>query len=123
MKRESTTRVNKRVAATVRKLEDDRLAKLLATRRFCYVIPMDAYIEGHGFRVSIAIENEKGHYPTGDLRTLEGDYSDGATMPWFWGETYEEAKLVCDEQNARLGYTPEEAFKIVCTTMGSSDRG
>jgi hypothetical protein len=112
------SRRDRQVGEQLRKLEADKLAKLLSERRFCYVIPHDAFIEGFGYRVSIAIEKESGHWPTGDLRTLEGDYSNGATMPWFWGMTYEEACKACDEQNARLGYTPEEAFKIVASTMG-----
>ena len=113
-------KVGKKIGAAVRKLEDDRLGRLLATRRWCYVIPSDGFVKGFGWRVSIAIEKESGHYPTGDLRACDGDYEGGATLPWFWGETFEEARACCDEQNAKLGYTPLEAATIVASTMGAT---
>lgn len=116
MKRQSSTRVNKRVGYEVQQLESDRLGKLLNERRYCYAIPAEAYVDGHGFRVSIAIEHEKGHYPTGDDAWIEGDGA--ARKPWFWGETYEEARKVCEEANARMGITPKDAALIVASTMG-----
>ena len=109
----------------LREKQEEQLDQLLSTRRWCYVIPLDGHVEGHGFRVSIAIENKKGHYPTGDLATLSDDkktrndaFRDGKSVPWFWGDTYEDACKICDEQNARLGYSIEEAMKIVASSMG-----
>ena len=122
MAKRGTTARDRKIGEAVAKLEANRLAQLLETRRWCYVIPIEGFVKGHGYRVSIAIEKEQGHYPTGDLRTLDGDYSGGATMPWFWGMTYDEACAICVEQNAKLGYTPQEAFKIVASTMGGSKR-
>lgn len=95
------------------KIIDTRVAKLLDERRFCYVIPESGYVAGHGFRVSIAIEHEPGHFPTGS--TPEG----GDTEPWYWGETFIEARTIADRENMeRLGLNPIEAWKIVATTMG-----
>lgn len=108
--------------ATKRTIVEDtkrtKFAELLATRRWCYVIPSDGFVEGHGYRVSIAVENEKGHFPTGDDRAIVGDYSDGAKLPWFWGMTYKDAEDVCAAENARLGIDPDAAFSIVMSTMG-----
>lgn len=98
---------------TRQKIGDARIAKLLDERRFCYVIPESGFIEGKGYRVSIAIERESGHFPTGN--TPEG----GDIEPWFWGDTFEEARGICDRENKdRLGLDPTEAFKIVMSTMG-----
>lgn len=115
-KKQSSTRVGKRIGQEVEKLERDRLGRLMNERRFCYVIPSDAFYEGYGFRVSIAIENDQGHYPTGDDSFLTGDGR--ARMPWFWGMTYEEACARADVMNARMGLTPLQAAEIVASTMG-----
>jgi hypothetical protein len=97
---------------TTKKVADTRIAKLLDERRFCYVIPESGYVEGKGFRVSIAIEREPGHFPTGN--TPEG----GDIEPWFWGDTFEEAREIADRENkARLGLDPIDAWKIVASTM------
>lgn len=116
MTRQSTTRIGKRIAREVDRIESDRMARLLWERRWCYVIPTDAFIDGHGYRVSIVIENEQGHYPTGSDAWIDGDGA--AQMPWFWGMTYAEATRHCDEMNTRLGYSPLEAAAIVASTMG-----
>jgi hypothetical protein len=98
---------------TRKKIVDTRVAKLLDERRFCYVIPESGYIAGKGFRVSIAIERESGHFPTGS--TPEG----GDIEPWYWGNTFEEAREICDRQNKdHLGLDAIDAFKIVMSTMG-----
>jgi hypothetical protein len=97
---------------TPTKINDTRVAKLLDERRFCYVIPESAYTEGKGFRVSIAIEREPGHFPTGN--TPEG----GDIEPWYWGHTFEEAREIADRENKdRLGLDPVDAWKIVASTM------
>jgi hypothetical protein len=101
------------IGPTRKKIVDSRVAKLLDERRFCYVIPESGYVEGKGFRVSIAIENESGHFPTGD--TPEG----GDIEPWYWGNTFEEAREMADRENKdRLGLEPIDAWKIVMSTMG-----
>jgi hypothetical protein len=101
------------IGPTRKKIVDARIANLLDTRRFCYVIPESNYIEGKGYRVSIAIENEPGHFPTGN--TPEG----GDIEPWFWGDSFEEAREIADRENKeRLGLEPIDAWKIVMSTMG-----
>lgn len=102
-----------------------KFMRLLESRRWCYVIPSDAFVEGFGFRVSVAVEKEKGHFPTGNLDTISTDkkirnkaFAEGATVPWFWGMTYNEAEKVCEASNERLGYSKLEAAQIVASTMG-----
>jgi hypothetical protein len=104
----------------LRKLTNDRIRNLLTTRRWCYMIPVDGYVHGYGHRVSVAVEGELGHYPTGDLRTLAGDYSNDATVPWFWGPTYNRAMNYCEARNAQLGHTPERVLEIVMSTVGGT---
>jgi hypothetical protein len=65
-------------------------AELLATRRWAYFIPPDAFVPGKGFRVSVVIEGERGHFPTGTM----------SDPPWFWGMTYQEAEQKAAEVNA-----------------------
>jgi len=94
------------------------IEELMATRKFCYYIPEDAFVEGHGYRVSVVFENEPGHYPTGDW-PYEGKPSQ--KMPWFWGDDLEFAKKCAKEENTRLGITEEEAFRIVTSSMGAQN--
>lgn len=92
----------------------DRLTRLLSERRWCYFIPSDGFIEGEGFRVSVVIENEPGHYLTGD--SPEG----GLRAPWYWGMTYTEAVENCRQMNEeRLGLSAKDAALIVASSMGA----
>ena len=95
---------------------NEAITKLLSTRRWCYWIPADGYVEGHGYRVSIVFEYESGHYPTGDDAFLAGDYS--KRKPWFWGHDLEAARKTAEGMNRdRLGLSPREAMHIVTTSM------
>ena len=93
-----------------------RVSELLARRRWCYWIPADGYVEGHGYRVAIVFEHEPGFYFTGDDAWIAGDAS--KRKPWFWGENYDEARKVAEGMNRdRLGLSPREAADIVTTSM------
>jgi hypothetical protein len=97
------------------------VSELMRTRRWCYWIPADGYVERHGFRVSIVFEYESGHYPTGDDAWIAGDAS--KRKPWFWGHSYEEAKKVAEATNQeRLGLSPREAADIVTTSMSIKEK-
>jgi hypothetical protein len=103
----------------------ERLMKLLETRRFCYVIPIDSLVDGHGYRVSIAVEHERGHFPTGDMDTLSPErktrqraFANGKSVPWFWGNTLEEAQAICRRENEKLGYSAKDVALIVASTLG-----
>lgn len=85
----------------------------LEGKRFCYFIPAEGYVQGHGYRVSVVVENESGHFPTGDW-PYEGKVDQ--RVPWFWGATYEGAMKICAAQNEKLGLTPEDVIAI----LGSS---
>lgn len=96
------------------RIADERIDKLLSERRFCYVIPESGYVKDRGYRVSIAIENESGHFPTGNIP--EG----GDIEPWYWGETFQEAQDTASRENReRLGLSALDAYKIVMSTMGA----
>ncbi len=82
-------------------------------------IPRDAYVEGHGYRVSFVVEGETFHRPTGAW-----PYTGvaGETMPWFWGHDYDEAVKLADDYNRNLGIAPREAALIVARSMAGPGR-
>jgi hypothetical protein len=83
---------------------------LFETRRYCYYVGVESYVEGKGFRPSIVFENEAGHYLNGG----------GDVEPWYWGPTYKDAEAACEHQNLMLGITAKDAFAIVCSSMNAS---
>jgi hypothetical protein len=102
-------------------MSNKHISNLLHTRRWCYWIPADGYVEGKGYRVSIVFEYEAGHYPTGDDAWIKGDHS--KRKPWFWGHNYEEARKVAEDMNQqRRGLSPREAADIVTTSMSIKDK-
>lgn len=82
--------------------------------RYCYYIPADAYVEGHGYRVSVVFENISGHIPTG---TWPYEGKPGQVLPYFWGDDYKTAKEQAKRQNERLGLSSREAHEIVAHSM------
>ena len=99
----------------------ESISQLLSRRRWCYWIPADGFIVGHGYRVSIVFEYESGHYPTGDDAWLKGDGS--KRKPWFWGHDYEEARKVAEDMNQQqLGLSPRDAAHIVTTSMSIKEK-
>jgi len=97
------------------------VSQLLSTRRWCYYVPADGYVEGHGYRVSIVFEYEGGHYPTGDDAWIAGDHS--KRKPWFWGHDYEQARKVAEYLNReRHGLSPKDAALLVTTSMSIKER-
>lgn len=85
--------------------------------RMVTYIPIDGYVEGHGWRVSFVVEGEAAHRPTGNW-----PYSGatGETMPWFWGHDYEKACELSRDYNKRMGIDEETALKIVARAMGDA---
>jgi hypothetical protein len=97
------------------------ITKLLRTRRWCYWIPADGYVEGHGYRVSFVFEYESGHYPTGDDAWIAGDH--GKRKPWFWGHDLQEARKVADDLNQeRLALSPKDTALLVATSMSIKEK-
>lgn len=95
----------------------ETFAELIATRRWCYTIPTTGFVPGRGWRVSVAIENVEGHWPTGDL-----NFNDTANHvePWFWGDvndSYAVAEQTCAEQNQKIGLEVDEVWAIVSSTV------
>lgn len=73
----------------------------MQTRRWVYWLDKSKpCLEGrpNAHPVSIVVENESGHYPTG-----QGDLQ----MPWYWDDT------TCETKNRELGFSPGEVFNIV----------
>lgn len=89
----------------------------LTKGNFCYYIAPDAFVEGHGWRVSIVVRDQPGYYPTGDDKPA-------GTAPWYWGKgTYEEASEICDQMNeAKLGLTSTQVTGIICSSMRASNK-
>jgi hypothetical protein len=82
--------------------------------RICYYIPVDGFIEGHGYRVSIVTENEAGHSPSGAWPYTG---KPGETAPWFWGNDYDKACEIAKKANERLGLTESDVLKIITSSM------
>lgn len=82
----------------------------------CFVayIPSGSFVPGKGCRVSIVIEGQAGHYPTGG----------GDKAPWYWGDdndearSLREAKQTAEVYNLRRGINAVEALRIVGESMG-----
>lgn len=77
-------------------------------------IPTDAHVEGHGFRVALVVEGEDGYRPTG---TWPYEGKPGQQMPWFWGDTYDQACTFARDYNAQRGIDAETASEIVAHSM------
>ena len=87
--------------------------------RYCFYVPEDALVPGEGFRPSVVFEDVSGHFPNG---TWPYEGKPGQSRPWFWGFDLQQAKRICDEKNAELGITKEEATRIVASSMGARER-
>lgn len=82
------------------------LNELLAIRRWVFWLDRTAPERDENgmtgaFRVSIVIENESGHYPTGG----------GDKIPWYWDDE------TCKRTNAERGFTELDVFHIVESSM------
>jgi hypothetical protein len=101
-------------------------------KRFIAFIPADAFFPCKGMRVSIVFENESGHFPTGGAYRSRWDLSRLTPRsplrrigeePWYYGNindaatSYEEACRTAEEWNASRGISPEEAQKILDSSM------
>jgi hypothetical protein len=84
----------------------------IAPGRGCFYIPAEQY-DAEGWIPSWVTEDEPGHAP------LAGDGPEGGRRPWHWGRTYEEARAVCAAENERLGVTPDDAFRIISSSMAA----
>ena len=90
------------------------MTNLLSTRRWVYYIPADAYVPDAGYRVSIVIEHEQGHFPSGDW-LYNGEPV--KRLPRFWGHDYYDAVKTAREMNEKRGIDAKEAAEIVATSM------
>jgi hypothetical protein len=84
-------------------------------KRYCFYIPANGFVEGHGFVPSMVTENEPGHAP------LTGNGAHAS--PWYWGMTYDKARAVADQANANLGLTPDDVAAIIASSLGASPEG
>lgn len=73
-----------------------------AGRRYVYWLDLSVPAVDGKHRVSLVFENEPGHFPTG---------SGGYKAPWYWSEE------TCKLKNEQLGYSEEEVFEIVSSSM------
>lgn len=93
------------------------MSKRSKSKRKCFFIPIDGFVDGEGFRVSVVTEDEPGHCPTGVWP------QDGTEVrPYFWGKTFEEATAICEQQNERFfGLSPKDVAEIVASSMAAGD--
>jgi hypothetical protein len=82
-------------------------------------IPADAFVKGQGFRVSLVVDGEDGHRPTG---TWPYTGAVGESMPWFWGDDYKKACAIADDYNLSRGISPDEARAIVARSVEAQMR-
>lgn len=68
------------------------------------------------FIPSVVKADKLGHYPMGY------DEADKFKEPWLWGETYEEAFVICDETNEKQGVSKEQAMGLVLASMRDKDQ-
>lgn len=84
----------------------------MGSKRWCWWVN-ETQDATDGFIPSIVTESEPGHTPmAGNPETH--------TAPYIWGATIEEARRTVDRANADLGITPDEARKIVTSSMWPS---
>lgn len=80
--------------------------------RWCYYVPSDSNYDGNGFVPSLVVEGVAGHVPM----MGRGE----AAQPWYFGDTYEQAKRTCERVNRDRGISPLEADAIVASSMRHS---
>src|SRR5262245_6151884 len=83
------------------------------TPRQCFAV-FESQRNERGFIPSLVTENEPGHSPL----IGRGELSE----PWYWGQTIEEARKVCDRANLERGITPTAAAEIVASSIAASIR-
>jgi hypothetical protein len=87
----------------------------MAQPRMVYFVGETMFVEGRGYRAVVVVEGEGGCHPTGDD---DWETNPRAHMPYFWGPTLKDAEAQANEQNRRMGISPDEALMIVARSMG-----
>ena len=85
-----------------------------SAKRIMYYIPDDAYIPDRGYRVSLVLEGEAGHRPTG---TWPYRGRAGETLPYFWGHDIAEARAAARRINASMGLTEDDEVAVLASSM------
>ena len=91
-----------------------------AGKKWVAYIPAGAFVQGKGHRVSLVVEGDTGHHPTGDPKN--------GKAPWYWGNpdnertSYSEAVATAATYNARRGIDADEAQRIVDESIAASIR-
>lgn len=85
-----------------------------ASGRVVCFVPVDSFVDGHGYRAAIVVEGEKGYSPTGTW-PLTGAADEKA--PWFFGPTREAAERQAQEFNDKVGISALEAAMIIAGSM------
>jgi len=80
------------------------------TPRWCYAV-FETQRAERGYIPSVVTEGEPGHQP------LIG--RDDLSEPWYWGQTFEDARSVCEKANAERGISVEDAEHIVASSIAA----
>lgn len=90
-------------------LQTDTLSEKIGSKKWVFWLDRTHPGKDPGtFRVSIVIENEAGHYPTG------GGEADPHKAPWWWDEE------TCRRENLKRGFDVMQAYEVVASSMGAS---
>lgn len=82
-------------------------------------IPRDGFVPGRGWRVSLVVEGEHEHRPTG---TWPYTGAIGEQLPWFWGNDYAAAVERASYYNMLMGISEADALAIVTASMAGPGR-
>lgn len=63
-----------------------------------------------GYRPSIVVEGERGHFPNGG----------GDTEPWYWGHDLAVAQKIARDRNAAMGLSVKDQDRILMSSMRGS---
>ena len=80
----------------------------LTGKHYAFTLVEEQRTSDGGYIPCIAIEDAPGYHPM----TGQGRYA----SPWDWG-TRETAQKLCDDKNKEIGLSPEDAFRIVGSSM------
>jgi hypothetical protein len=89
---------------------DTSAAEAIARGRpWAYWVPAEPWKDTGKWVPSVIVEGVPGHTP------MAGNGE--CAQPWYWGDSYLEAKATCDQVNAELGVTEAEMVRILFSSL------
>ncbi|KKN89754.1 hypothetical protein LCGC14_0236000 [marine sediment metagenome] len=75
--------------------------------QYCFYVDETMFVEGKGFRPSIIVKGQQGHFPN----------VGAGVKPWYWGEDIKTARAITAGRNKRLGLSQADVNKLVAESM------